>query len=339
LYEFGPFRIDSSQRALLRSGTPVRLPPKTFEVLLALVESGGRILTKEELLGRVWPDTVVEEANLSHHVFALRKVLSDDGQDGKFIETIPKRGYRFAAEVHEPPADRTPSATEDRFSNEPGRDTVSKPGRTQPPPIVVGAVTAVLIAMGVAGYLAFGERLSPVDPGGIKSLAVLPFDPLAGDLEEPLALGLADTLITRLSAVRKISIRPVSAVRRYAGPRRDSIQAGRDLSVDAILDGSIQRAGDRVRVTVRLFRVADGVSLWAGTFDENVADILAVQDAISVRVAGALSLPVNREERRRLAKRETDARRLISFTCWGATSLNCGLPTASGGVSSTYARR
>src|SRR5262245_31658314 len=198
LYEFGPFRVDPSQRVLLRSGTPVRLPPKTFEVLLALVESGGRVLTKEDLLSRVWPDAVVEEANLSHHVFSLRKALSDDGQDAKYIETIPKRGYRFATQVQEVPDESPiPATYSDSSSGQSGAGTGRLDvGPRRFPLKIVMAVVAILVAgTSIVIYLWFRQATSRAESPAIHSLAILPFEPLAGDLrEEPLGLGLADTL-------------------------------------------------------------------------------------------------------------------------------------------------
>jgi DNA-binding winged helix-turn-helix (wHTH) protein len=211
LYDFGPFRVDPSQRVLLRSGTPVRLPPKTFEVLLALVESGGRVLTKEDLLSRVWPDSVVEEANLSHHVFALRKALSDDGQDARYIETVPKRGYRLAMQVQEVPDERTVPAPQSDGQSGAGTVRMNVGLRRRPLKLVM-ALAAILVAGTSAVGLSLRDTTSRVESHAIRSLAILPFEPLAGDPPQvSLGVGLADTLITRLAAVRKISIRPPSS--------------------------------------------------------------------------------------------------------------------------------
>jgi len=142
----------------------------------------------------------------------------------------------------------------------------------------------------------------------ILSIAVLPFQPLARDnRDESLEMGMADTLIGKLSGIRNIVVRPMSSVRKYADLKCDVLAAGRELGVESLLEGSLQRQANRVRVTVRLLNVANGVSLWAGTFDEELIDIFALQDAISERVAEALSLELSKEEKTRLVKHHTQS--------------------------------
>ncbi len=142
----------------------------------------------------------------------------------------------------------------------------------------------------------------------ILSIAVLPFQPLARDnRDESLEMGMADTLIGKLSSIRNIVVRPMSSVRKYADLKGDVLVAGRELGVESLLEGSLQRQANRVRVTVRLLNVANGASLWAGTFDEELTDIFALQDAISERVAEALSLELSKEEKTRLVKHHTQS--------------------------------
>jgi TolB-like protein/Tfp pilus assembly protein PilF len=142
----------------------------------------------------------------------------------------------------------------------------------------------------------------------ILSIAVLPFQPLARDnRDEPLEMGMADTLIGKLSGIRNIVVRPMSSVRKYADLNCDVLVAGRELGVESLLEGSLQRQANRVRVTVRLLNVANGASLWAGTFDEELIDIFSLQDAISERVAKALSLELSKEEKTRLVKHHTQS--------------------------------
>lgn len=144
----------------------------------------------------------------------------------------------------------------------------------------------------------------------IPSIAVLPFQPLARhDRDESLEMGMADTLIARLSGIREIVVRPMSSVRKYADSKLDVLAAGRELGVESVLEGSLQRQTNRVRVTVRLMNVANGASLWAGTFDEEMTDIFALQDAISERVAQALSIELSKEDRTRLVKHHTQSTR------------------------------
>jgi TolB-like protein/Flp pilus assembly protein TadD len=145
-----------------------------------------------------------------------------------------------------------------------------------------------------------------VSAAPLKSIAILPFKPLVADSrDESLELGMAETLITRLSGLKEIAVRPTSAVRRYNGLEQDATAAGRELQVESVVDGSLQRAGDRLRVTVRLVRVADGRTLWAEIFDENFTDVFAVQDAVAARVVGLLAVKLTGQEQMLLTKRYT----------------------------------
>ncbi len=167
---------------------------------------------------------------------------------------------------------------------------------------LVAIIIAAAITLAVYVQSAHGPEVAP-----IRSIAVLPFRPLVPDSQTPeaLELGFADTLITKLSGVHAISVRPVGAVRRYTGLEQDPLVAGRQLHVDAVLDGSIQRSGERLRVTVRFLRVENGRALWNGTFDEKFTHIFAIQDAVAARVVGSLPLMLSTGEQRHLAKRET----------------------------------
>jgi len=140
----------------------------------------------------------------------------------------------------------------------------------------------------------------------LRTIAILPFRPLVDqNRDEALELGMADTLITRLGNNSAITVRPLSSVRNFQGPDRDAINAGKALGVEAVLDPSIQRSGDRIRVNVTLIKVADGATIWADTFDKNFTDIFVVQDSIATSIVNALALNLNSEERTRLVKRYT----------------------------------
>lgn len=167
-----------------------------------------------------------------------------------------------------------------------------------------------------------GGRAS-VAGAGIKSIAVLPFKPLVEQSrDESLELGMADTLIARLSNIRQISVRPVSAVRKYAGLEQDALAAGREQKVDAVLEGNLQRSGENLRVTVRLMRLRDGSSLWAGQFDEKFTNIFAVQDSIAERVAGILALTLTGQEKERLKKQYTEDTEAYELYLKGRYHLN-----------------
>jgi len=219
-YEFGPFRLDATERVLLRDAEPVPLTPKVFDTLLVLVQNQGRMLEKEELIQTLWPDSIVEEGNLSQNIFILRKALGKHPNEPQYIETIPRRGYRFVASVR----------------------AVWEEGTDRPD-----------VAM--------------------SSIAVLPFKPLGAEGgDEYLGLGMADALITRLSNLRQIIVRPTSAVRKYTSLEQDPVAVGRKFKVESVLEGSIHRLGDRIRVTVQLVSVRDGAPLWADKFDEKLTN-------------------------------------------------------------------
>lgn len=328
LYEFGPFRLDPGERRLLRDGEPVALTPKCFDLLVMFVGNSGHLLEKAELLERLWPGQFVEEANLSFNVSSLRKALGE-GRDGQhFIETVPKKGFRFVARVVDhagvdadlavgkkspvPPAD-----DREEVGESPTRSAPEAAGSALPIPTAspsrrsqrLRILFAVLGALAL-GLLAYGLRMSRTAvPAGQphKTIAVLPFKPLSADSrDESLEMGMADTLITKLGNVSQIVVRPFSAVRKYTDPRQDPVEAGRELRAEAVLDGSIQKAGERVRVSVRLVDVRTGARLWAEQFDADFTDIFGVQDSISERVTKALTLELSGEERARLTKRYTD---------------------------------
>jgi TolB-like protein/Tfp pilus assembly protein PilF len=269
--EFGPFRLDLSERLLLRDGKAVPLAPKLFETLAILVENSGHTLEKDELMKRLWPDSFVEESSLSQNIFQLRKALEEGGSGLKYIETIPKRGYRFAAMVR---AVRN------------GSVGTSTPYRTSESALINGDETALCF----------------------KSLAVLPFMPLGEEekTDEYLGLGMAHATIIKLSGLQQLVVLPTRAVFKYGGHRYDPLKVGRTLGVDAVLEGTIQRAGERVRVTVQLIALENGKTLWSDKFDEQFTDIFAVQDSISEQVAGALALRITGDERRHLRKRYTE---------------------------------
>jgi DNA-binding winged helix-turn-helix (wHTH) protein/tetratricopeptide (TPR) repeat protein len=253
LHEFGPFRLDAKERLLLHDGEIVPLTPKAFDMLLALVENSGHLLEKNELMQRLWPDSFVEEGSLAQNVSLLRKALGES-ESQKFIETVPRRGYRFVAIVRELEGDA------DQIAD-----------RT------------------------------------IKSIAVLPLKSLGVDGgDEYLGIGIAETLTTRLSSLKLVPVRPTSAVLKYASSEKETVVAGRELEVDTVLEGSIRRLGERVRVTAQLVSVPDGSVLWAEKFDEDFTDIFKVEDSISGKVAEALALQLSGEEQKRLTKRYTD---------------------------------
>lgn len=322
-YEFGPFRIAVSERVLLRDGQAVPLAPKVFDTLLVLVQNSGRILEKDELMKAVWPDVVVEEVNLAHNISVLRKVFANEASGQQYIETVPRRGYRFMGEVREVSdnsaemviAERTRSSLlieEEVSDQKDAADTgAGDQLRLQAKRKRVLKVISLGVAIAVLSVLAFylwqWSRPRRLPNTTLKSIAVLPFKPLiAGSRDEPLELGIADTLITRLSSIKDLVVRPIGTVRKYAALDQDPVAAGRELNVDLVLDGSIQRSGEHIRIAARLVRVSDGASVWSEQFDHDFTSLFELQDTISNRVTSALALKLTGEERALLAKRYTE---------------------------------
>jgi DNA-binding winged helix-turn-helix (wHTH) protein/TolB-like protein/Flp pilus assembly protein TadD len=339
LYGFDNFRLDVSNRQLLDDGRPVALPAKAFDMLVVLIENGGRLIGKDELFSRVWPDQIVEESNLTVQVSAIRKALGEHKDNLRYIVTVPGHGYRFTGDVisldeeeeevvierhsrsglviesSQEQADAVENAliknfgvqNVDHLTTRDGVAASTRPGAVGWRTLLLTGLIMIVISLGVIFMLkrsASTGKSASVAP--IKSIAVLPFKPLvAASRDESLELGMAEALITRLSSLREISVRPTTAVRKYNGLDQDAVAAGRQLQVESVLDGSLQRAGDRLRVTVRLLRVADGQTLWTEQFDENFTNIFAVQDRVSEKIVGLLALKLTGQEQTLLTKRYT----------------------------------
>ena len=316
VFTFGMFRLDPGERLLLCEGEAVSLTPKVFDTLVWLVEHHGQLVEKDDFMKRLWPDTFVEESTLTANISVLRRALRDGSEGLKFIETLPKRGYRFVAPVTERWEDVRASAAPMAESADPANHirSVGPPAPTATAgaaaPIarrfVLVAAIVITVSTSAFVYLWRSDAAAPTVNAPIRSLAVLPFTSLNTPGDDVLGIGMADALIMRLSNVRQLAVRPTRAVLRYARVDQDPIAAGREQRVDALLDGSIQTSDGRVRVTVRLVRVGDGTTLWGGSFDESVASLLTVQDIISERVARAVVAELSGNERQLLGMHQTE---------------------------------
>ena len=331
-YEFGEFRLDAQKPRLFRNGEVVPLTPKAIETLVVMVQNAGKLLEREELMQTVWAGTFVEDANLTVAVSQLRKAL---GPNAECIQTIPRVGYRFVANVKALEETAAPLIVEKHTlsqtiveeeivcdnadvplaspssiaRSDPKALTVQQPvirGLTQRRIILTMIVLATAAAAGFVFWRFLRKPNLPNTSSQVKSMAILPFKTFKGNAEdEYLGLGLADALITQVGMMREISIRPLSAVRKYDSENQDPLEVGRALSVEAVLEGTVQHEGDLLRVTMRLLRVADGVVLWSGKFDQKFVDLFSMQDSISQQVVKASALDLNEDERARLAKRYT----------------------------------
>lgn len=333
-FRFGSFRLYPTEQQLLRGDTPIPLAPKAFEILVYLVSHSGSLVRREELMQAVWPDSFVEETNLNVNISLLRKALGTLPDGEPLIETVPRKGYRFNSPVTEEEDSgsimRTMTnagAPEIQLSPEVGAAALAAAATAVAPEPVpepassadispktlpaaksslsrIAVICVILLALGLATILIVSRLRShsTTVSASTRSIAVLPFHGLNPNPEdEYLGLGLTDALITRLSDLHKIIVRPVGTVKKYA-TTDDPLSAGKELSVDSVLDGTIQHSGDRTRVTVRLLRVSDGEELWGSEFDEKLTDMFAIEDSISQKVAGALALNLSGDEQRRLTR-------------------------------------
>ncbi|MGI8788497.1 MAG: winged helix-turn-helix domain-containing protein [Pyrinomonadaceae bacterium] len=280
IYEFGKFVLDPQERILFADGKPVHLADKVFDTLLVLIENNGRLLTKDEMMISIWEESFVEEGNLAKNISRLRKILNADG--ASLIETLPKRGYRFRADVRE--LDGETNLLVHRNLRVKVIQTVEN--GSEPDELKLHSESVL---------------------NEIHSIAVLPFQPLDSRADDDIfGLGLTDALITQLSRAGQIQVRPTSSILKYNVSQQNAISIGRELQVDAILEGRFQRYENKLRLTVQMLRAANGDSLWADGFNAEVEDIFTIQDLIAGRVIGALTKKLSGEAQARLNKRDTE---------------------------------
>jgi DNA-binding winged helix-turn-helix (wHTH) protein/TolB-like protein/tetratricopeptide (TPR) repeat protein len=312
IYSFGPYRLDAAKHLLLKEGVAVQLREKLFEALLILLEAEGAVVSKDEFMEKVWPDAFVEENSLTRTISDLRKTLSSGDEDGRYIETIPKRGYRFAAPVQSltpvnvPTPSTTPMESGEAGAQAQGRrSTFRRPRLTLPVLLLVIGLSVALLAFSIYRRRAVETPVTESAAATPRSIAILPFKSIDNGEPEYLGLGMADALITKLSNLENIRVRPTSVIRRYVHQQLDPLAAGRELSVDSVLEGNMQRTGDRIRVTVQVFNVKEGSASWAGTFEEGFTDVFRLQDAIAEKVSGVLKGQITAAERERIYQRYT----------------------------------
>jgi TolB-like protein/DNA-binding winged helix-turn-helix (wHTH) protein len=349
LYEFGPFVLDPGERLVRHGAARMELPPRAFDTLLTLVQNQGRLLEKDSLMRTVWGETVVEENNLSQVIYLLRKALRD-GEDGaRYIETVPKRGYRFVAEVRGfeaaegngdghsgangfgaaasysshssslPSSSSIGSTVGDRDSTVesgasgsegvshpasgnglayPGRNSAARRGWIQG---LIGGMAIVTVAALLQGagwkQKLFGEAgLTP-----IRSVAVLPLANLSNDPnQEYFVDGMTDELITDLAQIRALKVVSKTSIMQYKGTRTPLPQIGRELGVDAVVEGSVLRSGDRVRITAQLIRTATDRHIWAEAYDGDLRDVLSLQARVAEAITNQVKLNLTAEESGRL---------------------------------------
>jgi DNA-binding winged helix-turn-helix (wHTH) protein/tetratricopeptide (TPR) repeat protein len=317
IFEFGPFSLDAAEHTLRRDGRTVPLRPKVFDILLALVERRGRLVGKEELIESVWPEQHVEEGNLNKTVSLLRLALGEGGDGGSYIETVPKRGYRFVAPVKTKESGATvekPVDFTDVQSNGFSGDVLEEVGTAEdfanpradafvplkkqatanlPSPKTLTALGLVIVASLIGaiclGYYFFHSRKT--ERGDKISIAVLPLKPInTANRDDIYEVGIADSLIIKLSSMKGLLVRPLSATRKYADISQDPIEAGKEQQVDYVLASNYQLAGRKIRITSQLFNVVNGQVEEIYISEKDASDVFAMQDAVAGELGDKLSV-------------------------------------------------
>lgn len=319
-YEFDEFLLDAETPSLWRDGKLVQIFPKALEILVLLVSRNGAIVSRDELLKTVWHDCFVEESNITYTVSLLRKTL-DEHDKKHFIQTIPKHGYRFAADVREViETDETVSTVQSNGFSRDNRGEITPQGVTLNPPkaqirwhFIAIILLGVLLLTSFAAWWSFGDRKGlssvPVGERNIRTVAILPLKTLTeSEQSKALSVGLTDSLISRLGSLNRFAVRPLSSVKGYTETDQDPLKFGETLKVDAVLEGTLQQTENRLRVNVRLWDVRDGAQLWQDSFDSAEADFFNLQDTISTKVTQSLVSQLIEKDREILTKRDTDNR-------------------------------
>jgi TolB-like protein/DNA-binding winged helix-turn-helix (wHTH) protein len=315
---FGLFELNPEAQQLRRAGAVLRIQPQPLKVLTLLVSRAGRVVTREELRHELWGEgTFVDfEQGLNYCIRQIRVVLGDEAQTPRYIETIPRRGYRFIASLQAQP-------TEVRNAEEsaPG-GPVAASGEiasgteelnTSPTALsrfrnrlqqiaILSAVALLLCLAGVYAWQRVRGRVTSAAAMPIRSIAVLPFDNFSGDSHQDyLADGMTDELITDLAQLGSLRVTSRASVMRYRGAEKPIEQIRRDLGVDAIVEGSVVRSGGKVRVDARLVSTSDDRHLWAQSFSQDEQDIIALQDDVARAIAERIEVAVEPSVRARLA--------------------------------------
>ena len=298
-YEFGPFRLDPVKRRLLRDGETIRLTPKAFDLLLVLVEERGRTVEKDELLERVWAGTIVEENNLNQNITTLRKSLGDSRHESQYIATIPGVGYRFVAEVRKIEEGFAQSREEDA-----GVEHRVTPAEVRTRPNRVFRYALLILVPLVLAAIAYALYTREKPRPAVSSIMVLPLENLSGDpAEEYFADGMTDALIGDLAQIGRLHVISRTSSMHYKGTKKSLPQIAGEINVDAVVEGTVQRSGDRVVVRAQLIHAATDRHLWVQTYTRDVRDVLDLQSEIAQAIAREVHIQLTPGEQARFTAR------------------------------------
>lgn len=329
LYAFGAFCIDPQNRALRLRDEPVALTPKAFEVLLALIQANGQVVSKNDLMQTVWPDSFVEESNLTQTVFMLRKALGETATQ-RYILTVQGRGYRFAADVKtvdgygRVDAHRSSSSFEAAASSAPGKSVIQQddsldlpynaesarhgaddepltPAEPSKRRLGLALVVLILAAIGLVRWMVPTLSRRAGTSLLMRSIAVLPLDNFSGDTSQDFFVdGMTDELTTDLAKVSSLQVISRTSAMRYKGTKKSLPEIARELNVDGIVEGSVTRSGLRVRITAQLIHAPTDHHLWAETYERDLGDVLKLQSEVAEAIAQQVQAQVTPKQQARL---------------------------------------
>ncbi len=311
IFDFGKFQLDNANKILRYNGEIVSLPLKSVELLCLLVENRGEVVNKQEIFERVWQDSFVEDSVLTQNIYQLRKTFEEFGEKD-LIKTVPRRGYIFSFE------NETTHTIEREIYEEieiieteslPEKQVLALPPKQTDSKFKVfglGFAALIVLTSAVFGYWFWNKKNDRATLSDIKSMAVLPlksFDEKAVD--DNLRLRMMDSLATKLGKIETISVRPTSSTMKFLTSDESSFEIGKKLLVDAVLEGSIQREENKIRVTLQLVSIKNGEQIWSEQFDGEADKLLDLQNAVSTKLLDKLNLPLSNEQQTIFAKRPT----------------------------------
>ena len=293
-WRFGEFDFSWAKLELHSAPQTVRLQQQPAKVLAVLLEHAGQVVTREDLRREVWGDSVYVDFDdaLNHCVKYLRDMLGDDPTAPRYIETIPKRGYRFIAAVEQKEPAQEATAT--------GSFRASRPRRW-----ATLLAILVVLAAGAVVVLRLARSAARADHLPIRSIAILPLQDLSGDSSQDyFAEGITDDLTTELAQIGSVQVISRTSASHYRHSSQTLPEIGRALNVDGIVEGSVRRSGNRVRITAQLIDVRDDRHVWAGSYEEEITDVLFAQRQIASAVAAHITAQLTAPEQQRLAHRQ-----------------------------------
>ena len=315
-YEFGPYRIDTGERLLHRGDELISLPPKVAGTLLVLVRSAGRMVDKGDLMKAVWPDTFVEEGALTRNISLLRKTLGDTGDEAAYIETIPRRGYRFVAPVRTVAVEPAGAAIVEFRNSQPivtgngGHVATAEPqpssSRFAAKWVILAGILLLAGILAIAKFIIGDPAIHPVPPvtPAANALAVLPFRIVEKDASQDyFADGMTQALITRLANLRALSV--ISLASEGGGQRDTTAWSAilRNQSVRWVLAGAIVRAGGRLRIDVQLMDPRTRAVHWANSYERDSQNVLALESDVAEAIASEIQVSITAQDRERLRQR------------------------------------